>query len=245
MPPSTYTTLDRESNDGQRRTLTAIIGFCTDRGAFLAADTRRHDVDSGVPWSQPIQKIALLTERVVVATGGLGTFGHQARDRLADELSGDPVSIPHLAQSAAQVFRRAYQQSQTDHPGHAIPLTCVMAGQDPASHGGFICSVGSRQDFQPLILQEYGRPYFTGSNTALVVQVASTVIRELRSSGEQLLHLDVWALESFTRLSASDNNVALPAQLVLVRDDCVISLFPVDQRTHSADERFETRFPEL
>ena len=166
--------------------MTAIIGFCTHHGAFLAADSRRHNVDSGQAWTQPVRKVVPLTSKIVVATGGLGTMGHVARDRLAAEVDHARHTIDSVVDRAREIFSATYQESLRMHPGHKVPLTCVLARSDPENRRGFICSLGSQQDFEPLLITDRGCPYFTGANTSLVSSIASDVIRELRPADTML-----------------------------------------------------------
>ena len=46
--------------------MSAYIGICLEDGAFLAADTRRTDVDTDTPWKQVIKKIYQLNPYTII-----------------------------------------------------------------------------------------------------------------------------------------------------------------------------------
>ncbi|QNU14360.1 hypothetical protein [Thermomonas sp. XSG] len=221
--------------------MTAIIGFCRENGAFLAADSARMNVDSGQLEKAPVKKIECLRDGILIATGGLGTIGHQARDELISAVQLDNQTTSAVVEKAIEIFSAAYAQSLILVPGHKIPLTCILAGRDDEGKG-FICALGSAQSFKPLWIKTVGQPYFTGSNTNLVIQEASIVIHELKSSNEKF-HLDEWAIRSMDRISKLDGSVQFPLQLASVTDQ-TLNLFPV-HREHAHVTGFSTAFPQL
>lgn len=221
--------------------MTAIIGFCLPNGAFLAADSTRTDVDSGLQLNSPVRKIENLKEGVVISTGGLGTIGHNARDLLIAFVQCNKPSLDTIIQKAREIFSREFQMSFMQAPGHNIPLTCILAGKDDEENG-FICALSSSRNFEPFWVRDIGQPYFAGSNTQLVMNAATDVIYELKDIDEKLM-FDKWVIESFKRITAQDRTVGFPVQLVAVRD-IVINIFPVNE-DHAYLSEFETEFPEL
>jgi hypothetical protein len=233
-------------NSGTRRIesdeiMTAIIGFCLPDGAFLAADSTRTDVDSGKQLSSPVRKIENLKEGVVIATGGLGTIGHNARDELIGFVEEERPPLDIIIQKSQEIFSRKFNKSFLLAPGHNIPLTCILAGRDDEEKG-FICSLSSGQNFEPFWVRGAGQPYFTGTNTELVRNTASEVIYELKDSDQKLM-FDKWVIESLKRINSKDSTVGFPAQIVAARET-VSNLFPVNEDSTYFPE-FETEFPEL
>lgn len=221
--------------------MTAIIGFCLENGAFLAADSARTDVGSGQLWSAPVKKIEKLRDGIFISTGGLGTIGHIARDELIAFVQSREMSLSAVIDRAADIFSDAYRRSFVSAPRHNIPLTCVLAGKDDEGKG-FICSLSSSNNFEPFWVRNVGQPYFTGSNTNIVVQAASDVIQLLKSTDDKLL-LDKWVIESVKRVVKVDNSVSFPLQLVAVSNQ-TLNIFPVCEN-HIYRSELVTEFPEL
>ncbi|WP_417448508.1 hypothetical protein [Idiomarina abyssalis] len=221
--------------------MTAIIGFCLENGAFLAADSARTDADSGQLWSAPVKKIEKLRDGIFISTGGLGTIGHIARDELIAFVQSREMSLSAVIDRAADIFSDAYRRSFVSAPRHNIPLTCVLAGKDDEGKG-FICSLSSSNNFEPFWVRNVGQPYFTGSNTDIVIQAVSDVIHLLKSTDNKLL-LDKWVIESVKRVMKVDNSVSFPLQLVAVSDQ-TLNIFPVCEN-HSYLSELVTEFPEL
>lgn len=107
--------------------MTAIIGFCDSNGAFLAADSRRTDINTGRQWNEAVRKIVKLNEDIVISTGGLGTIGHEARDQLIDFAKNENASLDVVVNQAIDIFSTAYQRSYEIDPNHSVPLTCILA----------------------------------------------------------------------------------------------------------------------
>ncbi|MGO2235191.1 hypothetical protein B6N13_09305 [Marinomonas sp. UCMA 3892] len=221
--------------------MTAIIGFCLPDGAFLAADSTRTDVDSGQQLSTPVRKIENLKEDVVIATGGLGTIGHNARNQLIEFVEARKPSLDVIIQKAKEIFLREFNLSFVQAPGHKIPLTCILAGRDDDGKG-FICSLSSSNNFEPFWVQNVGQPYFAGTNTQLVKECATEVIIELKNSDQKLM-FDKWVVESLKRINLNDKTVGFPVQLVAARET-VTNIFPANEGATYLSE-FVTEFPEL
>lgn len=221
--------------------MTVIIGFCFENGAFLAADSARTDIGSGKLWSVPVKKIEQLNDDIFVTTGGLGTIGHCARDELISFVKSGNYPLLKVIDKAEEIFSSAYRKSFLKFHEHNIPLICVLAGRDDDGKG-FICSLSSSSNFEPLWIRNAGQPYFSGSNTNIVIQIASEVIHKLKGSNDELM-LDKWVIESVKRIRQRDNSVGFPLQLVAVADQ-VSNFFPVDE-SHSYLVELVTEFPEL
>ena len=215
--------------------MTAIIGFCLADGVFLASDSRRTDCHTGR--MENIQKLYNLHDRVILITGGLGSYGDCCKDQLAQEVTKDTliVDIVKLAQCAAKCW---FQRSRIEFPGHKIPLICILGGRDDCGKG-FICSVSSGKDFHPCWIREAGQPFFSGSKTELVTEIASKTIRELSKTDEKL-KFDKWATNSIQKIALNDSNVGLPVQLGCAQNTVRIfdSIPPV-----ILNKCFEAEFP--
>jgi hypothetical protein len=222
--------------------MTAIIGFCIKNGAFLAADSARTDMDSGKLWKESVKKILPLTDKLVIFTGGLGTIGHEARDTLIEATRNSEHNIAIILPKAIEIFESRYQKSLIDHPGHDIPLTCIIAGQD-IDGSGFIVAISSTDNFTPLWIREPGRPYFSGSNTKIVVAEASQAIHSLAQVYPKLC-LDLWATISVSAIQKQDPMVAFPLQKVLVTDS-IYEVITSSESTFKSEKYFEVDFPML
>jgi len=222
--------------------MTAIIGFCVKNGAFLAADSARTDMDSGKLWKDSVKKILPLTDKLVISTGGLGTIGHEARDTLIEVTKKLEHNVSIILPKAIDIFKGKYQRSLIDHPGHDLPLTCIIAGQD-IDGSGFIVAISSTDNFTPLWIRETGRPYFAGSNTKVVVEEASQAIHGLAQVFPKL-YLDLWATISVSAIQKRDSMVAFPLQKVLVTDS-IHEVVTSSESTFKASEYFEVDFPIL
>lgn len=221
--------------------MTAIIGFCLPDGAFLAADSTRTDVESGQQLSGPVRKIENLKGDVVIATGGLGTIGHNARDQLIEFVGAGKPSLDVIIQKAKEIFSSEFELSFIKHPGHKIPLTCILAGRGDDGKG-FICSLSSNNNFEPYWVRNVGQPYFTGTNTELVMKCASGVIYELNDFDQKLM-FDKWVVESLKRINLNDKTVGFPVQIVAARET-ITNMFPVKEDAIYSSE-FVTEFPNL
>lgn len=125
-------------------------------------------IQLGLPDSRKIENLG---GSVVIATGGLGTYGHGARDRLKQIVTAD-MRLDQILVEAQNVFGAVYSESLVEHPGHNVPLTCILAGSDPVTRRGFICALGSRDAFSPFWVRP-GQPYFAGSKTFLLQRHAT------------------------------------------------------------------------
>lgn len=222
--------------------MTAIIGFCLQNGAFLAADSARTDIDTETLWKEAVKKILPLTDKLVISTGGLGTIGHEARDTLIELSKTLEQKISVILPKAIEIFSDKYRKSLIEHPRHSIPLTCIIAGQDQDG-SGLIVAISSTNDFKPLWIREPGRPYFAGSNTAIVVDEASQAIHSLAQVHSKL-KLDLWATISVSAIQKRDLMVGFPLQKVIVTDE-INEVITKNYSTFNASKQFETDFPQL
>nr|WP_302831789.1 hypothetical protein [uncultured Bacteroides sp.] len=206
--------------------MSAYLGICLADGAFLAADTRRTDVKTDMPEDKIVKKIHKLNNYTAIATGGLGTIGHQAREKVQDIVQGDLMNYNDLVQITVKVFSEAYIQSLQDYPGHKIPLYALLAGRNVEDGKGFICGLSSINNFTPFLLQDKGNKYFAGSNTALVQYVAMTNYNRLITQDRGKIQMDRWAFNSLNEISLMDHHVGYPFQFVKV-DKTYVEKFPV------------------
>lgn len=219
--------------------MTAIIGYCLSDGAYLAADSRRTEIDTGKQWS--VKKIENLKEGMVIATGGLGTFGDNAKKRLIDSMTKEML-LEEIIENAKKIFSSEFSNSFVKVPGHNESLTCIIAGID--DHGkGFICALPSKSNFDPYWIRNVGTPYFTGSKTKLVQCIASDVIRELKETDEKL-KFDKWATESIKKIRRIDQNVGFPLQIVCAKQD-VQGMHTINECDYKYRHEFATEFPPL
>lgn len=90
-------------------------------------------------------------------------------------------------------------------------------------------------------MKDVGQPFFTGSDTDCVINVASSVIRNLHET-EDTLRFDRWAIESMKIISSKDKSVGFPIQLVSVKES-ITDAFPVHENKYCCLPEFETKFP--
>ncbi|MCM1987898.1 hypothetical protein [Methanococcoides seepicolus] len=100
--------------------MTAIIGFCLKNGVFLSADSRRTHLDTGT--CSEVVKIHRLNSDLIIATGGLGTIGHNARELLTESLENEDLSLNQIIEKAGDIFREAYRKSFDIDPQHTMHL---------------------------------------------------------------------------------------------------------------------------
>lgn len=221
--------------------MTAFIGYCLEDGAFLAADSQRNHYDTNT--TSTVKKIVELTPQIVIATGGLGTIGHQARDELIDKVNTGEVAsgdLNAIFQEARTIFQEAFEQSFEQNPGHEIPLYAIFAGQKPSDGTGFICAMRSGDDFEPKLFDEPGNPYFTGSDTFLVQEKASKVHSLLRQEYDRLF-LDYWATKSIQLAKVVEEEIGYPVQLTLT-DNNITERYPVSDIATEKVDRFKVNW---
>src|SRR4051812_180345 len=127
--------------------MTAFVGLRLPDGVFLAADSRRTKFPSG-ELLPSVVKLGPLTPQILIATGGLGTLGHEARDELRAELQSGELPLSAVISRAQIIFDRKLKQSYARFGYHPLPLTCLLGGR--SSEGtGFFCSLSSKYGFQP------------------------------------------------------------------------------------------------
>lgn len=218
--------------------MTAFIGFCLEDGAFLAADAQRNHYDTGT--TSTVKKIVDLTPQIKIATGGLGTIGHEARDEVREKVAAGDVNGSDLEAIISEIqstFSAAYKRSLRENPGHGIPLYAILAGQRPGTTSGFICAMRSNSGFQAEFFDDLGTPYFTGSDTFLIRRVASAVHSDLKTRFG-FLPLDMWATHSIQQLASYEREVGFPVQLTLT-DSSPIDEFPVETRIDAPENKFK------
>lgn len=220
--------------------MTAIIGFCLKEGAFLAADSCRTDLITNQPVPELIRKIENLIPGIVIATGGLGDVGHLARNELIANVKDD-YDLHTILNLSSQIFNRHYEESFKLFPNHNVYLSYILAGRDPLTGEGFITISKSSNSFEPSWIKGYGKPLFTGSNTSLLIEIASQGIHQLKNNSQKL-PLDFWAIETINQIGARDSTIALPGQLVLA-GKLNADKFPVYRNNLLEDNRFSVDFP--
>lgn len=218
--------------------MSAYIGMCLNDGAFLAADSRRTDVQSDTPQNKIIKKIYKLNNNTAIATGGLGTIGHIARERVQEIIDGHDLDYEDLILIVQEIFSQEYTDSLKKFPNHGIPLVAILAGKDTKDNKGFICSLSSNDNFKPFLIKGAGKPYFSGSNTNLVSLIASNKFNMMCYSNT--LQLDRWAIESLKDISLMDSHVGFPIQLVKVGNK-YIEKFPVEMTFTSFSRDFQLK----
>ncbi len=219
--------------------MTAIIGYCLSDAAYLVADSRRTE-DTGE--QSCVQKIENLKAGMVIATGGLGTEGDNTKKRMIDLVTKE-MPLEEIIENAKKISAFEFSESFKKKPAHDHPLTCIIAGED--DHGrGFICALSSHsRNFDPYWVRDAGKPYFTGSNTPLVICIASAVIRKLKKIDEKL-KFDKWAIESIKEISRCDRRVGFPLRIVCARKD-MSKIYSIEEFDYIYREEFETEFPHL
>jgi hypothetical protein len=195
---------------------------------------------TGQPWAEAIRKIYPFGTQMVVCTGGLGSIGHEAREKFSRTV--DPEDpLDRVIAEARRLFHEAFANSLRRHPNHTIPLSFLLAGRDRQSGRGFLCALSSRDNFSPFWIRTVNLPYFTGSNTALVQSRASRVFHEMTASND-IVQLDLYGIEAMRRIARFDPNVGFPIQLTLVRET-LTDLFPIDDVPAVPNALFRIRVP--
>lgn len=218
--------------------MSAFIGLCLDDGAFLSADSRRVNTSTGQILRNDVKKIHSLTDKIVIATGGLGTIGHEAREELTNNIQKhDTISdiIPLAQKIFSTHFNDSFKKGNTN-----TPLYGIFAGQNENGRG-FICAISSKDDFSPVWITKPGQPFFSGSSTKLVIKISSENYHRLKNTGDIEYNIANWSILSFDGIVKFDKNVGFPVQLVLQNqnfvESTVHSLNQIKQ-----DDRFKYRF---
>ncbi len=224
--------------------MSAYIGYCFDKGAFLSADSRRTSLVNGEAESDQVEKIRKLTESILVATGGLGTVGHECMDKLQKVVSPND-QIDSIISKATPIFAEKYKAFAEEHPEYqTTPLCAIFAGYDPLSESGFIRVLTEKDMFVTPFLVSPGHPYFSGSNTKLVIEEASKIFFEMVNMGKKY-RLDLWTIKSMQVICRKDSHVAPPVHLWIVREKVI------QEKTWQNDEEiqttvsFEVDFPKI
>lgn len=219
--------------------MTAFIGYCLDEGACFAADAQRNHYDTGT--TSQVKKVVGLTPEIVIATGGLGTIGHNARDEVRESVQNgdvDSTSLDSIVSKIQLIFSQAYEQSLEQHPGHNTPLYALLAGKRPSDGTGFICALRSNDDFEAVFFDEPGTPYFTGSNTNLVRSRASEVYWNLQKEF-QFLPFDIWATESIQIAAKQHQEIGFPVQLTRIDGEGITDRYPIPEVIAEPETRFK------
>ncbi|MCL1077085.1 hypothetical protein D5R81_07785 [Parashewanella spongiae] len=219
--------------------MTTIIGYCYKDGAFLAADSRRIDVDTKQPHQNPVKKVVQLTDKIIIATGGLGSYGHKAREMLIKSIYGKNLHLEDLILAARMIFDFQYKESFKQAPDHRINLVCILAGQDEHNEG-FICSISSLNNFTPHFKRGHGAMFHMGTDTSNLIKTSEHVLSELRKTNQKLM-LDNWAIETLKQVCVNDTSTGFPIQLISAKQK-IIDNFPIDEDFQHIDE-FQTEFP--
>jgi hypothetical protein len=230
---------NNNSTGAGRRNVTAFIGYCFDEGACFAADAQRNHLDTQS--TSQVKKIVELTPEIVIATGGLGTIGHNARDEVRDSVETgavDTTSLKPILSEIQQVFSRAYEESFERDPGHDIPLYALLAGRRPSDGTGFICALKSNDEFEPYFVEEAGRPYFTGSDTELVRELSSEVYHRLKAEFS-VFPFDIWATASIQAAANQHPEIGLPVQLTRTDSKGITDRYPISEVITDSDTRFQ------
>lgn len=223
--------------------MTGFIGYCLKNGAFLSADTRRTNPITGEIDSQVVQKIHLLKSNVMVATGGLGTYGHQAREILSSSIENKTTNIDEIISIASPIFKQVYEESLISHPNHNVPLYAIFAGYDNRKSSGFIKVLQSSDMYKEVFeINNPGQPYFTGSNTRTVIRVASDQYYNLMELDNKL-NLDLWSFNSFKDIIKHEKSIGFPIQISIIKEDNYFTKYPIaEDEIFNHHIEFETEF---
>lgn len=226
--------------------MTAYIGMCLKEGVFLASDSRRtHKKYNEEYFENGIKKIHRLTDSIVIGIGGLGTIGHMARKQLTDQISGKDLTVNEILKIAKPIFSTAWEMSLLQYPDHKEHLYAIFAGYDKVTQQGFIKVLDETTSFDvSCLVTNYGQPYFTGTNTNLVINLASGEILNRYNSGDKFINLDMWAYNSFRHISRYDSHVAFPIDLFMVGNNGIISKKIISDYTIS-DPNFKVPMPNI
>ena len=221
--------------------MTAILGFCTARGAFLAADTQQTDPNTLKPYPKAATKITKLAAWVVVGISGAGflDIGDDLRVE-TKRAEADRANLDEFLQRIGRVLRRIHGTSVYGFGKQRAATTAILAGHDRVKDAGFLCALQHALDFTPQMVVEAGLKTATGT-LPLVSDTMTAVLEELRLT-ESRLPLDHWALEALRRISENDPTVGLPAHLAIVDEhDAVVY---AAQRDTPRRDCFLVDFPE-
>lgn len=223
--------------------MSAFIGYCFDNGAFLSSDSRRVSLVDGQVESDQIKKTRKLTDSIVVATGGLGTIGHQCMDFLQQHIGLDD-NINSILAKATPIFSSHYADFASDNPAYSnTPLYAIFAGFDVSKNIGFIKVLTNKDAFQKPMEITPGKPYFTGSNTEIVMATASKIYFEHKVKYDKF-KLDVWSCESMRDIAKLDSNVSLPIELMIVRKLDIVKRTWTNCTLSGSDPVFEVDYPQ-
>lgn len=223
--------------------MSGFIGVCLKNGAFLSADTRRTNLETGEIYKEVIKKIYRLNSNIMIATGGLGTVGHMARQMLSDSIKDVTLHIDEIIDIARPIFRQAYENSLITYLNHGQHLYAIFAGYDKRTYSGFIKVINDSDVFEKVLdIDNPGQPYFTGSNSHLVQKVASDYYYSMKENYKKF-NLDLWSLCSFKEIIRFERSIGFPIQLCLVKEDKYFEKFPVTMdELYIHDKEFETEF---
>lgn len=219
--------------------MSAFIGLCLEDGAFLSADSRRTNMDNGNPIETPVKKIHPLNDELVIATGGLGTIGHEAREEVQRMVQQEKIlNFEEIIEITRNTFFNAYSESLKKHGNHKIPLFALIAGQNNKGKG-IIYTLSSVNEFKGESINQDGQPYFTGSNTNIVVKCASDVYYNFKDKGYPEFYLDEWATLSFACICEKDRMVGFPIQLTIQRNELIQKVINVPGTLNKNDNNFK------
>lgn len=214
--------------------MTAIIGFCTERGAFLAADTQQTDPMTLKAYPQRVKKIVRLASWAVVGVSGNGMLEHAQRS-MVDSI-GSETAVTSLEQSMLRIGRTMRDSHRVSAFGlgkSSTPMAAVVAGHDRATGRGFLCVFGNSNDFEPQFVIGHGLRIAEGINPPLIRDTVIAVTDEFRRT-ESRLPLDRWAVESLKRISKAGPGVGLPAHVAIVDEhDAIIHEADCDTPTQA------------
>jgi|GEM_PF-6050599 predicted proteasome-type protease len=220
--------------------MSGFIGYVDKEGVFLSADSRRTNlVDGSV---SIVKKIHKLNNNMIVATGGYGTLGHECREELNNKII-KTSSIEDVFDIAKPIFKNAYSEFILEHQDHIEHLYLIVGGYSINKNEWVLGSLRSVDNFESVFWINRGRPYFTGSNTNLVIKIASDEFYKQKAS-EITYKLDIWAFKSFKALSKVDVHIGFPIQLCILNSDSFVEVEIESENSNvESDSRFLAEFP--
>lgn len=215
--------------------MTIFLGCILKDGVFLAADSRRTDLSTNQPWGDAVKKIHKVNNNVYAFTGGLGTYGHSARERV-ELLINDSYDIPKIAEVVSSVFPNEFLMSKVMDPDHKVSLYVGLVGSDTGSGEGCIWMMDNKNNYSnATIVTKAGTIFCSGLDSSKKHKRAEEIFNHMKT--ESGIQLDSWAYEVIKEFSISDTSIGFPIQLVLQRKT-EVEKFPVSLIDFIPDNKF-------
>jgi hypothetical protein len=198
--------------------MTLIIGQRGRNFSALAADTRRRDHVTGD--LRRVHKIHRLSDRILLAQGGAGTG---AADDVVSALKADrdvasmtvTGCVRLVSKVAPEIMARA-EGNWAKH-GRTIPPTfLILASVDVRTKQGFHKSISLTDGTQKTFKDD--GPYFAGTNTPLICEVASNEwARRMAADPTSLAFDDFTTTVTETVSAQAPQDIGLPVDVGVVR----------------------------